>query len=130
MLNQFSFAGFLAVGIGAVIGAWSRWGLSVWLNPRHEMFPLGTFAANAIGGLLIGWAVGFFARHPQLSPEWRLFLITGFLGGLTTFSTYSVEVVTLVEGGEIGWAAAVGLSHLGVSLVLTVAGVWLARALA
>jgi CrcB protein len=127
MLNQFSFAGFLAVGIGAVIGAWSRWGLSVWLNPRHEMFPLVTFAANAIGGLLIGWAVGFFARHPQLSPEWRLFFITGFLG---TFSTYSVEVVTLVEGGEIGWAAAVGLSHLGVSLVLTVAGVWLARALA
>ncbi|MFN5543559.1 MAG: fluoride efflux transporter CrcB [Betaproteobacteria bacterium] len=130
MLNQFSFAGFLAVGIGAVIGAWSRWGLSVWLNPRHEMFPLGTFAANAIGGLLIGWAVGFFARHPQLSPEWRLFLITGFLGGLTTFSTYSVEVVTLVEGGEIGWAAAVGLTHLVVSLTLTVAGVWLARALA
>ncbi len=127
MFNQVSIAGFFAVGVGAAIGAWSRWGLSLWLNPRHEMFPIGTFAANAIGGLMVGWAVAFFSTHPQLSPEWRLFLITGFLGGLTTFSTYSAEVITLVERGELGWALAVGGSHLAVSLALTATGLYFGR---
>jgi CrcB protein len=129
MLNQISLAGFLAVGVGAAIGAWSRWALTLWLNSRHTMFPLGTFAANAIGGFLVGCAVAYLANNPQLSAAWRLFLITGFLGGLTTFSTYSAEVIALVERSEIGWALAVGTSHLVVSLVLTALGLYLGRTL-
>ena len=124
-----SFAGFLAVGLGAALGAWARWGLSLWLNSRHATFPLGTFAANAIGGFLVGFAIACFVNNPQLSPTWRLFLITGFLGGLTTFSTYSAEVITLVEQNEMGWALAVGASHLFVSLVLTALGLYLGRLL-
>ncbi|MBI3715036.1 MAG: fluoride efflux transporter CrcB [Betaproteobacteria bacterium] len=119
--------GFLAVGVGSAIGGWTRWGLSVWLNPRHPYFMFGTFAANAIGGFLVGLAVGHFSRLPQLAPEWRLLIITGILGGLTTFSSYSAEVVTLLERGELGWAAAVAASHLAVSFLLTAAGIWLYR---
>jgi len=120
--------GFFAVGLGSAIGGWTRWGLSVWLNPRHSHFMFGTFAANAIGGLLVGLAVGHFSRLPQLAPEWRLLIITGILGGLTTFSSYSAEVVTLLERGEPGWAAAVAISHLAVSFLLTAAGIWIYRA--
>ena len=121
--------GFIAVGLGAAIGAWARWGLSVWLNPRLVFFPLGTFAANAIGGLLVGIAVACFVRHPELSPAWRLFAVTGFLGGLTTFSTYSAEVIALIERGELMWALGVAAAHLLVSLLLTAAGIWIYRAL-
>ena len=122
-------SGFLAVGLGAAIGAWARWGLSAWLNPRLVFFPMGTFAANAIGGFLVGIAVAYFVEHPELSPAWRLFAVTGFLGGLTTFSTYSVEVIGLIERNEIMWALGVAAAHLLVSLLLTAAGIWIYRAL-
>lgn len=122
--------GFIAVGVGAAVGAWARWGLSMWLNPRFVLFPLGTFAANAIGGFLVGVAVAYFVRHPELSPAWRLFAVTGFLGGLTTFSTYSAEVIELIERGEVMWALGVATAHLGVSLVLTAVGIWIYRAVA
>lgn len=122
--------GFMAVGLGAAIGAWARWGLSMWLNARFALFPLGTFIANAAGGLLVGVAVAYFIRHPELSPAWRLFVVTGFLGGLTTFSTYSAEVVSLIEQGEVYWALGVAGGHLLVSLVLTAAGIALYRAFA
>ena len=120
-------SGFFAVGLGAAIGAWARWGLSVWLNPRFLFFPMGTFIANAVGGLLVGLAVAYFAKHPELSAAWRLFAVTGFLGGLTTFSTYSAEVIGLIERGEVMWALGVAAAHLLVSLALTAAGIWIYR---
>ena len=122
--------GFVAVGVGAAIGAWARWGLSAWLNPRFMLFPLGTFVANAVGGFLVGLAVAYFVEHPELSPVWRLFAVTGFLGGLTTFSTYSAEVIGLIERNEMMWALAVAAAHLLVSLALTAVGIWIYRAAA
>jgi CrcB protein len=124
------WGGFFAVGLGAAIGAWARWGLSVWLNPRLIFFPLGTFVANAIGGFLVGIAVAYFLRNPELSPAWRLFAVTGFLGGLTTFSTFSAEVIVLIERNEVMWAVGVAAAHLLVSLLLTAAGIWLYRTMA
>ena len=91
MLGQFA-----AVGAGAAIGAWLRWGLSTWLNPRIPRFPLGTLASNLIGGYLVGLAVAYFAMRHDLPPSIRLFAVTGFLGGLTTFSTFSAEVTELL----------------------------------
>jgi len=120
---------FIAVGLGAAIGAWSRWGLTLWLNARHPHFPLGTFVVNAIGGFLIGVAIAALAKHPDISVAWRLFIITGFLGGLTTFSTYSAEVVSLIERGQIAWALGVGSAHLATSLVLTGIGLWAGRSI-
>ena len=122
--------GLLAVGGGSAIGGCARWGLSVWLNPRHMHFLLGTFAANAIGGFLVGVAVAFFTRNADVAPEWRLFVITGLLGGLTTFSSFSAEVVTLIERGEMGWAMTVAASHLVASLLLTAVGFWVYRQVA
>lgn len=113
---------FIAIGLGAAAGAWLRWGLGLWLNPTLSELPLGTLAANLIGGYLIGLAVAFFMQHPGLSPEWRLFIITGFLGGLTTFSTFSAETVTLLIRGQISWGAAIIIMHLGGSLLMTMAG--------
>jgi CrcB protein len=121
--------GFLAVGSGSAMGGWLRWGLSVWLNPRHEHFLVGTFVANAIGGFLVGLAVAYFNQHSSVSPEWRLFAITGILGGLTTFSSFSAEVVSLIERGEPLWALVVASSHLAASLLLTAFGFWLYRQL-
>ena len=125
-----ALGGFVAVGVGAAIGAWLRMGLSIWLNPQFAKFPLGTLAANLIGGFLVGLAVAYFAKHPELSPAWRLFAITGFLGGLTTFSTYSAEVVGLLERGDILPALAVALAHLVGSFALTALGLWTYRAMA
>ena len=119
--------GLLAVGGGSAIGGWARWSLALWLNPRHPHFFWGTFAANAIGGFLVGIAVAYFSRHADLAPEWRLAIITGFLGGLTTFSSYSAEVVVLIERGEIAWAMLVAGSHLAASLLLTAFGFWVYR---
>jgi CrcB protein len=122
-------AAFIAVGAGAALGAWARWGLSLWLNARHSHFPYGTLAANLIGGYLIGIAVAYFSQSTSLDSTARLFVITGFLGGLTTFSTYSAEVVTLLQRGEPGWALAVGAGHLAGSLLLTALGFMTFRAL-
>jgi fluoride exporter len=122
--------GLIAIALGSVIGGWARWGLSLWLNARFVLFPLGTFVANAVGGFLVGLAVAFFVKHPELSPAWRLFAVTGFLGGLTTFSTYSAEVVGLIERGEVMWALGLAAAHLFASLLLTAAGIWIYRAMA
>jgi CrcB protein len=122
--------GLLAVGVGAMLGAWLRWGLSAWLNPRVPHFPLGTLAANLVGGYLVGFAVAFFAARHDLSPEVRLFAITGFLGGLTTFSTFSSEVIQLLLAGEYWTGGGLALAHLGGSLALTIAGIATFRMLA
>ncbi|TAJ77446.1 MAG: fluoride efflux transporter CrcB [Gallionellaceae bacterium] len=114
---------FLVIGFGAAIGAWLRWGLGLWFNPVLAELPLGTLAANLIGGYLVGFAVAFFMQHPGLSPEWRLFIITGFLGGLTTFSTFSAETVTLLMRGQYMWGSAIIVAHLGGSLLMTVIGI-------
>lgn len=117
------FYAFLSIGIGAACGAWMRWGLGLWLNPALPELPLGTLSANLAGGYLIGLAVAFFTQYPGLSPEWRLLIITGFLGGLTTFSTFSAETVTLLMRGQYAWGSAVIVSHLGGSLLMTVLGI-------
>ena len=117
-----TFNAFIAVGLGATIGAWLRWGLGLWLNPALPELPLGTLFANLAGGYLIGLAVAFFMQHPGLSPEWRLLIITGFLGGLTTFSTFSAETVTLLVRGQYAWSMAIIAAHLGGSLLMTVLG--------
>ena len=114
---------FLAIGIGAACGAWLRWGLGLWLNPALPEMPLGTLAANMIGGYLIGLSIAFFMQHPGLSPEWRLLVITGFLGGLTTFSTFSAETVTLLLRGQYLWGTSIIVAHLGGSLLMTVLGI-------
>ena len=114
---------FIAVGLGAAIGAWLRWGLGLWLNPALPELPLGTLFANLVGGYLIGLAVAFFMQHPGISPEWRLLIITGFLGGLTTFSTFSAETVTLLARGQYTWGMAIIAAHLGGSLLMTVLGI-------
>ena len=122
--------GLIAVGVGAAFGAWLRWGLTAWLNPRIPHFPLGTLAANLVGGYLVGFAVAYFAGRHDLAPELRLFVITGFLGGLTTFSTFSSEVTQLLLRGEYLTGGSLALAHLAGSVVLTVAGIASFRALA
>lgn len=107
-----------------MLGAWARWGLGLWLNPVFPTVPYGTLAANLVGGYLIGLAITFFAQHPGLPPEWRLFAITGFLGALTTFSTFSAEVFTLLSRGQMAWALAAASLHLVGSLAATALGVW------
>jgi len=114
---------FLAVGFGAALGAWLRWGLGLWLNPALPELPFGTLAANLLGGYMIGLALAYFIQHPGLSPEWRLLVITGFLGGLTTFSTFSAETATLLMRGQYAWGAATIVTHLGGSLLMTVLGI-------
>lgn len=109
----------LAVGGGAALGAWLRWLLGLWLNASFPTVPAGTLAANWIGAYLIGLAMGYFAAHPGLTPEARLFVITGFLGGLTTFSTFSAEVVTLLGRNQYAWALATSALHLLGSFAMT-----------
>jgi CrcB protein len=121
---------FIAVGIGAALGAWLRWGLGAWLNPRFGPLPLGTLAVNLVGGFLIGIAIAAFADRTEIPPALRLFIVTGFLGGLTTFSAFSAESVALILRGDYGWALAHAGAHLAGSLLLTALGIATYRALA
>jgi CrcB protein len=121
--------GFLAVGIGATLGAWLRWALSFWFNTSHSVLPMGTLLANLGGGYLIGLIVAFFTANPHLSPEWRLFAVTGFLGGLTTFSTFSNEAMSLLQRGDYAWALGHTLLHLVGSILFCFAGFATWRAL-
>ena len=116
-------AGFLAVGAGAAVGAWMRWGLSVLLNPIVPSLPLGTLAANLIGGFLMGIAMALMEQSQTLSPELRLLVTTGFLGGLTTFSAFSAEATTLLTQQQYGWFAALAAAHVAGSILMTIAGI-------
>ncbi len=113
----------LAIAMGAALGALLRWLLGTKLNALFPTIPLGTLAANLLGGYLIGLAIGFFATMTAVAPEWRLFVITGFCGGLTTFSTFSAEITTLLQQGRPGWALAALALHLVGSILLTIAGI-------
>jgi fluoride exporter len=122
----------LAISIGAALGALLRWVLGARLNSLFPAVPPGTLAANLIGGYVIGVAIAFFARYAAIGPEWRLLWITGFCGGLTTFSTFSAELVTLLQAGRTGWALGAVALHVAGSVLMTFAGIgtvlWLARA--
>ena len=122
-------SGLLAVGVGAALGAWLRWGFGHWFNPVFSQIPLGTLVANLTGGFLIGVLAELIGRHAGLPPELRLFLITGFLGGLTTFSTFSAEAVALLERAQYGWAGALIALHVVGSVSATIAGIAWVRAI-
>jgi CrcB protein len=113
----------LAISLGAAAGALLRWQLGVQMNSLLPNLPLGTLAANLIGGYIIGLAVAYFAQTPNIAPEWRLLIITGFCGGLTTFSTFSAEVVTRLQEGQLVWAVGAIAIHVTGSLVMTLAGI-------
>jgi CrcB protein len=115
---------------GAGVGALLRWRLGLWLNHVFPTIPMGTVASNLVGGLLVGVFSAYFQRNASLPPELRLLIITGFLGGLTTFSTFSAEVVTLISEGELAWALAAASLHLFGSLLLTAAGMYVVNMLA
>ena len=112
----------LAISLGASIGAILRWLLGLGLNTLFPAIPLGTLLANLVGGYLVGLAIAWFAQYPELPVAWRLLVITGFLGGLTTFSTFSAEVVALLQQGRTMMAAGAITLHLGGSLVITLLG--------
>lgn len=114
--------GIVAVGVGAALGACLRWLLSMSMNGIHTSLPIGTLLANLGGGYAIGICVGFFSANPDLSPEWRLFVVTGFLGGLTTFSTFSAEAMSLMQKGDWTWAFAHTALHLLGSILCCFAG--------
>ena len=116
------FNSILAISIGASIGAVGRWLLSLWLNKVFLFIPLGTLVANLVGGYLIGVAFALFANHPSWPAEWRLLVITGFLGGLTTFSTFSIETVSLLQQEKWLWAIMQISLHVLGSLVMTLMG--------
>ncbi len=118
-----------AISTGASLGALLRWLLALRLNPLLPALPLGTLAANLVGGYAIGVVIGWLAQHPELPPQVRLFLVTGLLGGLTTFSTFSAEVVAHLEGGRIAWALLVAGAHLFGSVLATALGLATVRAL-
>jgi len=124
-----NYAAFTAVGIGAALGAWSRWGLAVAFNHYLPALPLGTLMANLAGGFMIGAAFELFMQHATLPPEYRLFFITGFLGSLTTFSAFSLEAVMLLQEARYGWAMALIGSHLLGSLAMTLLGFAVVRAI-
>jgi CrcB protein len=122
-----NFVSFLAVGFGAFAGAVVRWLLGIALNPILPALPLGTLVANLGGGLVIGMMLGLFAHYETLPIAWRLAITTGFLGGLTTFSTFSAETVTLFLRQQYGWTAAIITAHVVGSLLMTLAGIGLVR---
>lgn len=113
----------LAICAGASAGAVLRWSLGLALNPLFPTLPLGTLAANLLGGYCIGLAVGVFAFIPSIGAEWRLLIITGFLGALTTFSTFSAEVAGLIQQGRLFWAGSAVALHVCGSLLMTFLGI-------
>ncbi|MCX2546613.1 fluoride efflux transporter CrcB [Pseudomonas sp. COW5] len=112
----------LVIAVGASLGAWLRWILGMKLNALFPAIPPGTVVANMVGGYIIGLAIAFLAASPSLSPEWRLLIITGFCGGLTTFSTFSAETVALIQEGRLLWALGSISVHVVGSLAMTAAG--------
>lgn len=122
-----AWGSWLAVGGGAAVGAWLRWGLGTLLNPVFPTLPLGTLAANLVGGLMMGVAMELVTRHSLLAPELRLLVTTGFLGGLTTFSTFSAEITTLLLRREWLWSVLGIALHVVGSLLLTVVGILIMR---
>ncbi len=132
MVLSFGWKSIVAVSLGAALGALLRWVLSVWLNASFPAIPPGTLLSNLIGGYIIGIAIAVFATS-TLPLEWRLFVITGFCGGLTTFSTFSAELVIQLQQGRALWAIAAAGVHLAGSVLMTFAGiatVFLSRKLA
>lgn len=113
----------VAICIGASLGALLRWWLGAQLNSLFPTVPPGTLVANLVGGYIIGVAIAFFATYTALAPEWRLLVITGFCGGLTTFSTFSAELVTLLQQGRAAWACGAMALHLAGSVLMTFAGI-------
>lgn len=111
-----------AISVGAALGAILRWGLGAAFNALFPTIPPGTWLANMLGGYLMGIALAYFAQHTGLPPEWRLLVITGFLGGLTTFSTFSAEVATLLQQGRLLWAGVAVSAHVVGSLLMTLFG--------
>lgn len=112
----------MVIAIGAALGALLRWQLGVRLNSLFPTIPPGTVAANLVGGFIIGAAIATFAQLPALAPEWRLLVITGFCGGLTTFSTFSAEITSLLQQGRLGWALGSISVHVLGSLAMTLLG--------
>lgn len=117
---------WFAIALGATAGAWARHALSLWLNGRHDWVPVGTLAANLLGGLAVGVVLGLMARG-ALDPAWRPLIVTGLLGALTTFSTFSAETVGLLAGGAMLQGLGLATLHLAGSLAMTGLGFWLAR---
>ena len=113
----------VAIGLGAACGALLRWHLGNKLNSVFPTIPPGTLAANLIGAYVIGLCIAFFATFPAISPEWRLLVVTGFCGGLTTFSTFSAEVTTLLQQGRVSWALGAVAAHVAGSVAMTFAGI-------
>ena len=122
-----SLASWLAVGGGAAVGAWLRWGLGIVLNPVFPTVPLGTLASNLIAGFLMGIAMELVTRNASMSPEIRLLMTTGFLGGLSTFSAVSAEIVTLLSHKEYLWGVLAISAHVVGSVVLTILGICAVR---
>jgi CrcB protein len=113
----------VAISVGASLGALLRWWLGSQLNSLFPTIPPGTLTANLVGGYIVGIAIAFFATYSAIAPEWRLLIITGFCGGLTTFSTFSAEIVTLLQQGRSLWAVSAAAMHLGGSVRMTLAGI-------
>lgn len=113
----------VAISVGASLGALLRWWFGLTLNSYFPTIPPGTLASNLVGGYIVGLAIAFFASFSALAPEWRLFVITGFCGGLTTFSTFSAELVTLLQQGRGLWACGAAALHLAGSVLMTFAGI-------
>jgi fluoride exporter len=113
----------IAVAVGGMLGCVLRWFLAIVLNRYLPTLPPGTLAANLIGCYIIGMAIAFFAVYPHIAPEWRLFITTGFCGGLTTFSTFSAEIILLLQSGRTAWAVGAAAAHLFGSLLMTAAGI-------
>lgn len=119
----------LAISLGAALGAVLRWQLGMKMNEFFPHIPPGTLLANLLGAYVIGVAIAFFSAYADLSPEWRLLVITGFCGGLTTFSTFSAELTELLQQARLSWALGLIVAHVAGSLLMTMAGmttvIWL-----